>query len=132
VTGNRPRVAVGLVDVAGMDLVQQVAARLQLLEVAQTQGYTLVQVLELGERRRDSDVYAAALNLARRADARAFLLHGDVDPARLDSHDLPTAQIIAVTGLDWYAQPATDRPTLATLVRGHARHEPAPDEEPTS
>lgn len=125
------RVAVGLVAAAGMDLVHQVAARLQLLKVAHTQGYTLVQVLELGERRRDSDVYAAAITLARRTDATAFLLHGDVDSARLDGHDLTGVQIIAVTGLNWYAQPASDRPTLASLISGHARSEPAADAEVT-
>lgn len=123
---GRPPVAVGLVAAAGKDLGQQVAARLHLLDVAQNQGYTLVQVLELGDRLRDSDVYAAALTVARGTAATAFLVLGDVDTARLRSPDLAAMRIITVPARPprpHQSQQATaGTPTLASLLRGRARH----------
>lgn len=77
--------AVALVDVTGLTPSQQAAARRQVLDTAHTEGYELQEVLELGAGGPcTQDVHAAAIALASRADAAAFVVHGDVDQAQLD------------------------------------------------
>lgn len=128
--GDPQPLAVALLDVSGMSLVQQVAARTQMVDAARTEGYSLLEILDVGrDRRRDADVYAAAAALVRRMGAEAVLVHGDVDRRRLQraTAGLPV-RVVHSTAPGGPVMPG--RPTVQRAASGPSGMPAAPARSP--
>lgn len=109
--GDPQPLAVGLLDVTEMSLVQQVTARTRMADVARAEGYAVLEILSVGgdRRRRDADMYTVAAALVRREGAVAFLVHGDVDQARLRraTADLTVRVVHAATSVPLPGSPGS-------------------------